>query len=942
MSNSNQIGAETLQIVLDNTQALVYAHDVETHEIIFANKALKSGYPFEIEGRKCWEVLGNFGKPCPYCKLGEMLKKPVGEPLIWENYNPMMGAWLQMNDSIVTWPNGRKAHLVTVTDISKVKKNEEALKEYRDSLEALLAAKTESEEMLRAMSDNLSGSFVFQLVEEDGPLPTIKYMSKGVESICDMTVEELGENLLPLLSKFHPEDIERIQHTALTKKAFSLEARYIMPRSGKIKWLMFSEIPRTNKQGQVVWDGIAVDITASKQQEQSLLEYQKKLEVLLREKSESEEMLRAMGDNLPGSFIFQFSGAMHDPAPSKVGYISKGVESVCNVPAAEVMKDIRKFIEVFDDEVHKTLQRQIMLGLPFSVETKLKPRRDGEEKWVMLSGIPRFTSQGTAVVDGLAMDITARKKMEDALQKSQQELMHNARLLNEISANMANCAIYRTHLNPEGHIELDYASEQMEQITGYTIEQLQQDLKLFFGNIYADDRATILPRITATTGSTGNEVTEFRYVKDNQMRWYRLQSNGIAVDGQLYRDGIIIDITEQKRFETQLIKARDKAEESDKLKSTFIANMSHEIRTPMNAIIGFLDFMMAEDDIPRDMQKEYMRIVSDNANQLLKLIGDILDISKIDAGQMRIIPEETNINVLLQDLRSSFLATSAVKQDVELIAQPIENGDNTTFTVDNARLRQVLNNMVGNALKFTDSGYVRFGYDVTDSGLSFFVEDTGIGISEQKLKDLGRPFQQLHDQSLAAKYGGTGIGLAISLNLIKLMGGTFRVDSEMGKGSRFEFVIPCQEIGEKHPLTDQPAVSQPGHDNQPVYDLANRTLLIAEDMESSMGYLRTMLERSNATIITAYDGSEAVQAVIDNPQIEMVLMDVRMPGMDGLEATMNIKEIRPELPVIGQTAFYTSEDKECMAAAGFDDYLSKPVNRIDLREKIDRYLPLKH
>jgi CheY-like chemotaxis protein len=397
------------------------------------------------------------------------------------------------------------------------------------------------------------------------------------------------------------------------------------------------------------------------------------------------------------------------------------------------------------------------------------------------------------------------------------------------------------------------------------------------------------------------------------------------------------DITAQKQLEGQLIAARDKAQEADKLKSTFLANMSHEIRTPMNAIIGFLEFLPTEDDLDNASRKEYMRIVSDNANQLLKLIGYILDISKIDAEQMRIVPEPPNVNTLMQDIRSSFMASGAAGgKPVELLVIRPGDDEHDVFTVDSARLRQILSNLIGNALKFTDSGFVKYGYQVPPSGLHFMVEDTGIGISKEKLEDLGKPFHQLHAAADSGKYGGTGIGVAISFNLIKLMGGSYKVSSEVGKGSRFEFIIPCMEINGPQSLED--AITGANQAEEAPGDYTGRTFLIVEDMEASMGYLKTLLRHSNANILTAIDGYEGVEIVRNNPDIDMVLMDVRMPGMNGLEATMNIKEIRPDLPVIGQTAFTSEEDKDSMQAAGFDDWVAKPVNRPELTRKIRKHL----
>ncbi len=670
MINKPEVGVEALQMVLDSMKSIVYVTEADTYEIIFANKFAKSMFGDDVEGKKCWNAFSPFSGPCPWCRLNDALAKPLGEPLIWEDRNEGMNAVLNVTQTITRWPDGRKAHIAVLSDITEIKRNETSLKEYKDKLEVMLAEKTESEQALRqykdkletllvekteseqtlkAMSDNLPGSFVFQLREEPGrEIPSIVYISKGVGTICNITPERLGSDIMPLLSLFHPDDLALLQRSAVKRETFTIEARLNVPGKEDTVWLSFSEIPRENHLGETVWDGIAIDIST-------------------------------------------------------------------------------------------------------------------------------------------------RKRMEAELQRSQQELLKNAAFMKEISDNMADSAVYRTHLGRDGKIRLDYASSQMEKIAGAPIDKLKESLNYFSENVHSDDIVELRTRVKAAALTPDAESVEFRYIRDGKTYWYRIQSSGYEHEGHIYRDGLLIDITEQKQLEQQLINARNKAEESDRLKSTFMANMSHEIRTPMNAIIGFLEFMINEDDMPAGEQKEYMRIVSSNANQLLKLIGDILDISKIDAGQMQIRPEQTDVNVMLRDIRSSFMASGAMSTDkqTELIVD--ESGQDKTglFILDSARLRQILNNLVGNAIKFTDRGHVRFGYRMEGEILHFFVEDTGIGISKEKLADLGKPFQQLHDVSVASKYGGTGIGLAISINLVKLMGGAFSVSSEPGKGSLFQFTIPA-------------------------------------------------------------------------------------------------------------------------------------------------------
>ncbi len=653
MNNKNLRNTDPLQIVLDNTMAKVYVCDVDTYEILFANKRLKSDYPYEIEGRKCWEALSSFDGPCPYCKLHEVMKRPLGEPYQWENYNPDYKMWLQMNDSIAKWTDGRNVHLITFADVTEIKNNEAKVIEYKDKLEALLAEKTESEERLKAMTDNMPHSFSFQLQRNPGEIPRLLYASKGIETILGVNMQEVGQDITKLWAQVHPEDLENMETAAKANKPFKQEVRFTRPDTGELVWLDFAEIPRNNNRTAYIWDG-------------------------------------------------------------------------------------------------------------------------------------------------LALNITARKKIEAELKLSQTELLLKAQQINDITNNIINSAIYRTHVE-DGHIILDYASGNLEQMLGHSIEELKKDFSLFLAYIHPADKAATIPRIVGTTQNLEPAVSEFRFLAGDKVLWLKMQSKGFVRDGVVYRDGIVYDTTEQKNLEAELIAARNKAEESDKLKSTFMANMSHEIRTPMNAIVGFLDLVCqeGEDAIDSDTKKEFMEIVTKNANQLLKLIGDLLDISKIDAGQMKVTPEAGNLNELMKYIYFSFAASKAMNnKTIDFVYDESGEDAQGLFILDYTRIRQILDNLIGNAIKFTENGYVKFGYNVVPDGVRFTVEDTGIGIAKEKLNDLGKPFNQLHDASLAAKYGGTGIGVAISKNLVQLMGGTFHVTSELNRGTRFVLTIPCEKVHE--------------------------------------------------------------------------------------------------------------------------------------------------
>ncbi len=647
-SNTSQKKKDPLQIVLDNTMASVYVCDVDTYEIIFANRALKSQFAHEIEGLKCWKALSNFDGPCPYCKLKDVLQQPSGTAYVWENYNPDMNQWLQISQSVFKWIDGRNAHLITFTDVSDIKNHEMELHRYKTKLEELLDEKTESEEKLQSINDNMPNAFSFQLLRKGGDAPQMLYASKGIEQICGLKSEDLMKNTSPLYKQLHPTDKQKLFQAIERGKPFVLELRYTNPATGKLKHLEFSEKPRQNQADQIVWDGLAIDITK-------------------------------------------------------------------------------------------------------------------------------------------------RKQIETELRQSQEELL-KTNLVNQISTNLVNGAIYRSRMTPSGRLTLDFVSSNIDQLSGgLTAELLESDLCHFLDRIHPDERLKTVAKMRHNNSLTQSVSLTFRYIRGNEVRWYKVQSMGSMDKDDVVHDGILLDITDQKQLEEDLIKERDRAEESDKLKSTFMANMSHEIRTPMNAILGFLELIFSEDILLEDdMKKNFVRIITDNANQLMGLINDLLDISKLDAGQVKINPVEDNLDKLIRDVYTSFMTsgTSLLEKDIDLIYDIPEQEKEPLYSLDFFRLRQILNNLIGNAIKFTDKGYVKYGYRVDHKGLHFFVEDTGIGISADKISEIGRPFHQVHDQSKAVQYGGTGIGLAISKNLIELMGGTLHISSELGKGTNFEFIIP--------------------------------------------------------------------------------------------------------------------------------------------------------
>lgn len=401
--------------------------------------------------------------------------------------------------------------------------------------------------------------------------------------------------------------------------------------------------------------------------------------------------------------------------------------------------------------------------------------------------------------------------------------------------------------------------------------------------------------------------------------------------------GTIQDITDRKQAEQNLILAMEKAKESDRLKSKFLATMSHELRTPLNSIIGFSDIISEELDMHEII--EYAGIINSSGNQLLSIVEDLFDITLIDTGQMKIRSTEEDLGPILKYVYEIIEVEriSTGKDHLEFKMELPGPGADITLNTDAGKLKQILINLLKNALKYTEQGYVHSGYEVVkgESGrqLRFFVKDTGIGISPDQQDMIFEIFRQV-DDSPTRQESGTGIGLSIARKLTELLGGEIGVDSKEGEGSVFYFTLPYPD--------QEPGDGSGNETGWPERSGANglegRLVLVVEDDEPSFTFLKILLEQLGIQLIWADSGLRAVEYCKSNPDIEMVLMDINMPGMNGYETTGIIKAFNPGLPIVAQTAYAVSGDKEKALEAGCDDYITKPINKSLLLEKVRKFL----
>jgi len=381
-----------------------------------------------------------------------------------------------------------------------------------------------------------------------------------------------------------------------------------------------------------------------------------------------------------------------------------------------------------------------------------------------------------------------------------------------------------------------------------------------------------------------------------------------------------------------LMSEYEKAKRSDNLKTAFLANMSHEIRTPMNGILGFSE-LLDDDELTPEQRREYINIINERGRHLMAIINDILDIAKIDSNQLDVSKVTFDLHHLLDDILLSYKNEQKQngKEHIKIILEKAVDEEKSFITSDDLRLRQILNNLLSNALKFTKTGFIKFGYTIQGNKLEFFVQDTGKGIAKEKQPIIFERFRQ-EEETYTRQFGGTGLGLSISRGLVELLGGNIRFDSEEGKGSTFFFTIPY------NPSREVSAMYEKKDPVKKEYDFSDKLVLIVEDEDYNSELLRFYLKETKARLLFAKDGKIAVDLCRSNPSISIIIMDIQLPVMNGLDATMEIRKFRGDIPIVALSAYVYEDDKKRYFDAGINDFLAKPVKSEKLKEIMSKYL----
>jgi len=541
-------------------------------------------------------------------------------------------------------------------------------------------------------------------------------------------------------------------------------------------------------------------------------------------------------------------------------------------------------------------------------------RRDGIKITVEILTHPVKIKNQTLVL-GIARAITERKRAEEALRESEEK--------------------YRLLVNTANESIIVAQDGLLKFVNNITIELLEvtseQELigRPFPEFIHPDDQLMVVENYRRRIANEGPQQRyTFRVITHKGIiKWVEINATLFEWQGRPATLNFLSDITERKHAEEELIKAKDKAEEGDRLKTAFLHNVSHEIRTPMNAIVGF-SALLGEPDVDAQSRKDYIEVITQSSNHLLAIISDIVDISNIEANLVKIGKNKANVNSTLQSLCDQFIPKANEKK-IKLVCETALSDSDALVLTDSTKLNQILINLINNAIKFTDKGYVKVGCVLTDKFLEFSVSDTGIGIpAEYHAKIFNRFYQVQH--SVSRLYEGTGLGLAISKAYTEHMGGKIWFTSEPGKGSSFYFTVPYEKLVMETRIADEKSVAE-GF----VFPV-KKTILVAEDMDSNFKLIKYFLSEVNINLIRAVNGKEAVEKCLSNKNIDLILMDIKMPVMDGYTAVKLIREKNSAIPIIAQTAYI--DDKEQALEFGCSGFISKPFDKKDLLKVLQEFI----
>ncbi|MGD2034529.1 MAG: PAS domain S-box protein, partial [Bacteroidales bacterium] len=756
----------------------------------------------------------------------------------------------------------------------------------------------ESEKRLETILDNLQG-IAYKC--KNNSHWTMEYISAGCKALLGYNVDELiGNKAVSFNEIIHPDDRSKvwkeIQDALKLKKQYSVEYR-IVAKDKNEKWVIDRGSGIFNDK-KIVTDleGFITEITDLKS---TRLELEK-----------SEERYRAVFNGASEGILIA------DKNTQKILYVNQTICTMLGYNKNELKNLGIKGLHP-SDKLAATNKRFWENAYKKKAAIHSIPciKRDKSIIYTDISSFP-------ALIDNRESTVAF---FTDVTEKIQRELE-----LNKLSRAVNQAPVLIIITDKEGKTE--YVNPKFTEVTGYTFEEVRGQIPDFLkSGTYAQSIHKEIWK-TILSGKVWNGELVNRK-KNDELFWESAFISPVTnSEGEItHFVAIKEDITEKKKTEFELIRAKEKAEESDRLKSAFLANMSHEIRTPMNGIIGFSSLLSSK-DLSEENTEYYKGLITKSANQLLTIVSNIIEISKIESDQVQANLNPVNMKALLNDVSLPFKKDAEKKGLVFKLNIRLTN-ENATIVTDNTKIRQIVTNLLNNALKFTKTGFIELGAGYRNKELQIYVKDTGIGISKNMHDKMFQRFRQA-EETHTREYGGTGLGLSISKAYVELLGGRIWINSEKGKGATFYFALPVVKYKSKK--TEKNAEQNNAVTMET--DWSDYTILIADDEPLVIDYFREVLDQTNIKMHFAVRGKQAISIVEEHEDINLVLLDIRMPEMNGFEVFKRIKALRPDLPVIAQTAYAYSDDRDEILNTGFDDYISKPMSNHQVLEKINDFL----
>ncbi|MFA7359608.1 MAG: PocR ligand-binding domain-containing protein [Candidatus Kapaibacterium sp.] len=816
----------------------------------------------------------------------------------------------------------------------------------------------EGEERYRLILQNTS-DWIWE-VDENG---RYIYSSENVERILGYKAEEIiGKISFDFMPAEESERVGNIlKNLVETKSAIVNLENWNIHKNGNPVCLLTNAFPVLDNDGRVIgYKGGDTDITLRKQSELKLKQ-QLRFTISLNEIAEiissndnSNDILentnRIVGETLQADRISIYDVSfgensitglcewLKEDNPNIKSTIGQFVSLDVFINAFTEIKKDKKYIESYSDNVNKNFkgeESETILHKQLNIKSLIWYPFAFNEKGYYLFTINRilesriWTNEEISFIESVAKQVSLalmkikllneRKKAEDALE-------YNHKMLLKLS-NQVPGVIYQYRLYKDGSSCFPFASEGMNEIYEYSPQELKEDATPVFGRLHPEDIQHVSDLIFESARTLNVFYCEFRVVlPEKGLRWRFSHAVPERMDdGSTLWHGIIYDITERKKTEEELIRAKEKAEESDKLKSAFLANMSHEIRTPMNGILGFAQ-LLKEPKLTGEEQQSFINIIEKSGARMLNIINDIIDISKIESGLSIVKLSESNINQQIEYIYTFFKPEADSKNLILSYNNSLPDAEAVIIT-DKEKLYAILTNLVKNSIKFSNRGTIKFGYKKNKDHLEFYVKDEGIGIPKDRQEEIFKSFVQA-DISDKMAFQGSGLGLAITKAYVEMLGGEIRVESDAGQGAAFFFTIPFT-FSKENKIVSNVKIGRK-KDEQ----LRKLKILIVEDDEESKFLLELMVKKYSKHTLTASSGADTLKIYRSNPDIDLILMDLKMPNMNGYETTREIRKSDNNIIIIAQTAYALAGDEEKAITAGCNGYLPKPLKQ----ESIDKLL----